>query len=110
MLEPSNTLTGVVVRLRVKPGKEDAHDALVAELTARAKDTEPGTLAYVFFHDRADPSELVVIEIYRDAAAQAAHKDGPTIKAMLPRIADCVDLAATKRTFIVDPIAGFIRG
>jgi quinol monooxygenase YgiN len=42
---------------------------------AEASRNEPGVLRFDVLSDRADPSHVVLAEIYRDDAAAAAHKE-----------------------------------
>jgi (4S)-4-hydroxy-5-phosphonooxypentane-2,3-dione isomerase len=63
----------VHVHIRVKP------EALAAFKTAtlanaRASVQEPGVLRFDVVEQADDPTRFVLIEHYRDAAAQAAHK------------------------------------
>ncbi len=45
------------------------------EANARSSREEPGVVRFDVLSDRADPSHLVLVEIYRDEAAAAAHKE-----------------------------------
>ena len=66
----------VHVRVRVRPGRVD--DFLAATLVnAHASLGEPGVLRFDVLHDRADQEHVVLAEVYRDAEAQAAHKQTP---------------------------------
>jgi autoinducer 2-degrading protein len=42
---------------------------------ARASVQEPGIARFDIIEDRADPSHVVLLEVYRDAEAPAAHKN-----------------------------------
>jgi (4S)-4-hydroxy-5-phosphonooxypentane-2,3-dione isomerase len=46
--------------------------ATVANATASL--TEPGVVRFDVLVDRSDPTHVVLVEVYRDAAAPAAHK------------------------------------
>jgi (4S)-4-hydroxy-5-phosphonooxypentane-2,3-dione isomerase len=52
-------------------------DAFLAatEENAVASRNEPGIVRFDVLSDRADPTHVVLVEIYRDDAAAAAHKD-----------------------------------
>lgn len=41
---------------------------------ARASVQEPGVLRFDVVQDQADPAHVVLVEVYRDAGAPAAHK------------------------------------
>ena len=64
----------VHVHVRVKPADLDAF--LPATLAnARASVEEPGVLRFDVIQDEADPTHVVLVEVYRDADAAAAHKE-----------------------------------
>lgn len=64
----------VHVHVRVRP--ERVEDFLAATLVnARASVAEPGVLRFDVIQDQADPGHVVLVEVYRDADAPAAHKE-----------------------------------
>ncbi|MGE5292452.1 MAG: putative quinol monooxygenase [Micromonosporaceae bacterium] len=66
----------VHVHVRVRPGRVE--DFLAATLqNARASLTEPGVVRFDVIQDQEDPSHVVLVEIYRDTDAPAAHKQTP---------------------------------
>ena len=66
----------VHVHVRVRPGR--AAEFLAATLAnARASLAEPGVLRFDVIQDDDDPGHLVLVEVYRDADAAAAHKQQP---------------------------------
>lgn len=63
----------VHVHVRVRP--ERVEDFLAATLVnARASLAEPGVLRFDVIRDQADPSHVVLNEVYCDDEASAAHK------------------------------------
>jgi autoinducer 2-degrading protein len=69
----AGSLLVVHVHARAKPGLEEAfRTASVAN--AEASRHEPGVVRFDILADRDDPRHFVLVEIYRDAAAAAAHK------------------------------------
>jgi len=61
------------VHVRVRPGRVE--EFLAATLTnARASLGEPGVLRFDVIQDEADPAHVVLVEVYRDGDASAAHK------------------------------------
>jgi (4S)-4-hydroxy-5-phosphonooxypentane-2,3-dione isomerase len=69
-----NSLLIVHVDIAVVP--EQLDDFLAAtEENAAASRNEPGIVRFDALNDRADPTHVVLVEIYRDEAAAAAHKD-----------------------------------
>ena len=69
-----NSLLIVHVDIAVVPEQLDAFLA-ATEDNAVASRNEPGVVRFDVLSDRADPGHIVLVEIYRDEAAAAAHKD-----------------------------------
>ena len=69
-----NSLLIVHVDIAVVP---DQLPALLAATSrnADASRDEPGVVRFDVLSDRADPGHVVLVEIYRDEAAAAAHKE-----------------------------------
>jgi len=66
----------VHVHVRVGPGRVE--DFLAAtQINARASLGEPGVLRFDVIQDQADPAHVVLVEVYRDEEASAAHKLTP---------------------------------
>jgi (4S)-4-hydroxy-5-phosphonooxypentane-2,3-dione isomerase len=66
----------VHVHARVRPERVD--DFLAATLiNAQASLAEPGILRFDVIQDQADPEHVVLVEVYRDDDAPAAHKLTP---------------------------------
>ena len=66
----------VHVHARIRP--ERTGEFLAAtEVNARASLGEPGVLRFDVLQDQADPAHVVLVEVYRDAEASAAHKLTP---------------------------------
>ncbi len=57
----------------------DQVDAFLAATGANAAASrqEPGVVRFDVLTDRADPTHVVLVEIYRDSAAADAHKQSP---------------------------------
>ena len=69
-----NSLLIVHVDIAVVPEELEAFLAATADNAAASRD-EPGVVRFDVLSDRADPSHVVLVEIYRDEAAAAAHKE-----------------------------------
>jgi len=77
----------VHVHARVSPGR--AGDFLAATVVnARASLAEPGVLRFDVIQDQADPDHVVLVEVYRDAEASAAHKLTPHYAAWRDAVAE----------------------
>jgi (4S)-4-hydroxy-5-phosphonooxypentane-2,3-dione isomerase len=70
----ANSLLIVHVDVAVIAGDEAAFLA-ATEQNAAASRVEAGVIRFDVIVDRADPSHVVLVEIYRDDAAAAAHKE-----------------------------------
>jgi (4S)-4-hydroxy-5-phosphonooxypentane-2,3-dione isomerase len=69
-----NSLLVVHVDIAVVPDQLQSFlDA--TEENAMASRKEPGVVRFDVLSDRDDPTHVVLVEIYRDEAAAAAHKD-----------------------------------
>jgi (4S)-4-hydroxy-5-phosphonooxypentane-2,3-dione isomerase len=77
----------VHVHTRVRPGR--AGDFLEATLAnARASLDEPGVLRFDVIQDQDDPDHVVLVEVYRDGDAAAAHKQTAHYAAWRDRVAE----------------------
>jgi (4S)-4-hydroxy-5-phosphonooxypentane-2,3-dione isomerase len=66
----------VHVHAHIRPDRTG--DFLAAtEVNARASLAEPGVLRFDVLQDQSDPAHVVLVEVYRDAEASAAHKLTP---------------------------------
>ena len=69
-----NSLLIVHVDIAVLPEQLEAFRSATDENAANSRD-EPGVVRFDVLCDRADPNHVVLVEIYRDEAAAAAHKE-----------------------------------
>jgi autoinducer 2-degrading protein len=77
----------VHVHVRIRPGQ--VGDFLAATLVnARASLAEPGVLRFDVIQDEADAAHVVLVEVYRDADASAAHKRTPHYAAWRDAVAE----------------------
>jgi autoinducer 2-degrading protein len=68
----------LIVHVDVHVVADQVDDFLAATLAnARASLTEPGVLRFDVVADLADPTHVVLVEVYRDEAAAGAHKETP---------------------------------
>jgi len=64
----------VHVHVHVKPDSVEAFKE-ATRLNARLSLLEPGVLRFDVFQQQDDPTRFVLVEVYRDAEAAAAHKE-----------------------------------
>ena len=77
----------VHVHARVRPGRAEAFlDATLAN--ARASLAEPGVLRFDVIQDQDDPEHVVLVEVYRNDDAAAAHKQTAHYAAWRDRVAE----------------------
>lgn len=70
------TGTLLLVHVDVSVVPERVEEFLAAtQVNASASRSEPGVVRFDVLADRGDPGHVVLVEIYRDDAAAAAHKD-----------------------------------
>lgn len=73
----------LIVTHVLKPGHEDAFDALVRRTLEGIRTHEPTTLVYVSHTDDAEPRHRVFYELYADRAAFEAHERHEHVRAFL---------------------------
>jgi len=83
----AGSLLVVHVHVRVKPGAAEAFRA-ASVANAEASRREAGVLRFDLLADREDPGRFVLVEVYRDAAAAAAHKETAHYAAWRDAVAD----------------------
>ena len=74
-----------VTHLQVKPENVAAYEDLLAHVTSMTREHEPGVVHYDWARSVDEPGTYVVIEVYRDAEAQAAHLASAWIAESLPK-------------------------
>lgn len=83
----AGSLLVVHVHVRVKAGRGEAFRAASCA-NAEASRREPGIVRFDILADREDPLRFVLVEVYRDAAAAAAHKETAHYAAWRDAVAD----------------------
>jgi (4S)-4-hydroxy-5-phosphonooxypentane-2,3-dione isomerase len=96
----------VHVHARLRPDRVE--DFLAATLVnARTSLAEPGVLRFDVIQDQADPAHVVLVEVYRDADAPAAHKLTPHYAAWRDAVAEMMaEPRASEKYSTVFPAAG----
>ncbi len=79
----------LVVHVHVQVRPERVADFLAATVVnARESLAEPGVLRFDVIQDQADPTHVVLTEVYRDEQAPAAHKLTPHYAAWRDAVAE----------------------
>jgi len=73
-------------------GEEDAVAAILSRFAIKARQ-EPGVESFAIHRSRAEPAKFFVYEVFKDAAAFAAHQQTPHFKELiagkaLPKLAN----------------------
>lgn len=102
-------MVGVLARFKMLPGKEDEATALFRETAAKVQEASPGVLTYLFLRNKKDPQEIVVIEIYEDAAARDAHINSQIMTEARPKLGALIDTTTLKIEHLDGSFLGFDR-
>ena len=93
----------VHVSVHVKPGTADLFVA-ATKGNARNSRLEPGVVRFDLLQFGDDPHRFLLVEIYRDPAAAAAHKETHHYKVWRDTVADMMAEARTNMKYTnVDP-------
>jgi len=96
----------VHVDVHVVPDQVDAFLEATSR-NASASRSEPGVLRFDVVQDRSDPAHIVLVEVYVDEDAPAAHKSTAHYAAWRDTVAPWMVRARTSVTFdAVDPSTG----
>ena len=91
------------VQVHVKPDAVDAFREATIE-NARQSRREPGVVRFDLIQQVDDATRFVLVEVYRDAAAQAAHKETKHYQAWAAAVAGLLAEPRTRATYAaVDP-------
>jgi quinol monooxygenase YgiN len=83
----------IVAVLVAKPGRAEELRALLDAMVVASR-AEPGNLQYDLWRDHADAGRFVLMELYTDDAAVAAHRASPHFKNYLAKINDLAERTA----------------
>jgi quinol monooxygenase YgiN len=81
---------GVIARVTVVDGKGPEFEAAFAEQAKGVRANEPANKLYQLVRSREDKNVYIVMELYDDDAALAAHRAAPHMAAMRPTIAPLI--------------------
>lgn len=95
----------VLVTVRVK--SESVAEFLAATVdNATHSRSEPGVLRFDVLQDQAEPEHITLVEVYRDTAAVAAHKETVHYERWRTTVADMMAVPRSSQKFdVVDPVA-----
>jgi len=70
----------IIVEFRAKPDQVAAFAELIDRHAHNSRTLEDGCLAFDVCQDPDDPAAFILYEVYRDAAAHAAHREMDSFK------------------------------
>ncbi len=88
----------VHVHVQVKPECVEAFKSATLA-NARASLLEPGVARFDIIQQTADPTCFILVEVYRDAAASAAHKESPHYPIWRDAVAAMMEVPRTSVKF-----------
>lgn len=81
----------MICHLRVAPANASAFETLMAHVAGMTRAHEPGVVHYDFARSADEPDTYVVVEVYRDAEAHAAHMAQPWVTDSLSKSAALIE-------------------
>jgi len=87
------------VYIHVKPEHLEAFKAATIENASQSR-KEPGVVRFDFIQRTDDPARFMLLEVYRDAAAQASHKEMPHYQAWVDKVSDMLAEARTRQSYV----------
>jgi quinol monooxygenase YgiN len=73
-----------IVHVQVRRENAPAYEALMTHVAAMSREHEPGVAYYEFARSVEDPDTYVVIEVYRNVEAHAAHMVSDWVREAMP--------------------------
>lgn len=74
-----------IAHLRVAPANATEYEALMTQVAQMTHRHEPGVAWYEWSKSVDEPDTYVVVEVYRDGEAHAAHMASAWVREALPR-------------------------
>lgn len=74
----------MIAHMRVPPGNAMAYEALLTRVTEMTLQHEPGVEYYAWAKSASEPNLYVVVEVYADEKAHAAHMATEWVRESLP--------------------------
>jgi len=75
----------MIARMRVPPENAAAYEELMDYVTATSLANEPGVKYYAWAKSADEPDMYVVVEVYEDEKAQAAHMATDWVRNSIPK-------------------------
>jgi quinol monooxygenase YgiN len=92
----------MIAHLRVSPDNAPAFEALMTHVADMTHRHEPGVAYYEWAKSVDEPDTYLVVEVYRDGAAQAAHMATEWVRESLPKSAALIEGRPHIRQYVSD--------
>lgn len=99
----------VIFRAKMKPGKEDEAVEAMRKMAGAVEKEEANALFYAVCRNQEDPSELIVLESYKDDDTFKAHMRTSHMGDMRAAFGELFDGTQVKLERL-ERVAGFARG
>ena len=83
-------MIGIVATLQIQDGKHAEFEGVFRELSEKVRAAEPGNLCYQLTKSRSAPNTYKVLELYKDEAALAAHRESDHFRTIGARMGPCL--------------------
>ena len=90
-----------IARMKVKPQNGPEFEELMTAVRDMTLKHEPGVAYYAWSKGVDEPDTYLVVEVYRDAAAQSAHMATEWVKASLPKSASLIEGKPDIKQYVV---------
>lgn len=81
----------------ILPGKEAEAETAIKKVAAEVDKNEPGALAYHWYRNLKDPTQVLVFEVWQDDEAIEKHRAMPYMAEFQAVFPTVFDAASTKR-------------
>ncbi len=80
-----------IAHLQVPPQNAQSFEDLMSHVTTMTLENEPGVVYYGFAKSVEEEHRYVVVEVYRDQAACAAHGDNLWVRESVPKMLELTE-------------------
>jgi quinol monooxygenase YgiN len=87
------------IDMHVKPEHLETFKAATIENATNSR-KEPGVARFDFIQRADDHTRFMLLEVYRDAAAHASHKEQPHYHAWVAKVADMFAEPRTRQSYV----------
>ena len=101
-------MVSLVVRMKMQEGKEEQALEQVRTMVQAVEANEPGVLIYVYHRLQEEPSEIVILEVYKDDAAFQTHMQTEHMGAFRGKAPELFEMSQVKVERL-DWVAGVVR-